>query len=262
MSSAKGFLLVFTAVYVVLAGGGLALWGPPGYSDEYMESHKESHEQYLALTKSTVYKQYMQQGEAAPDDPTMAEQVTFVADYVATPEFKAEASRRSIYGYYFGFLNAGGLMLIALRFGRAPVVNLLDAQITEIRGRLDRAADTRLEAMKRLEAAQERVGGFEADQQEAKSQAAELMARERTVIEEGTAHAVSFIDQETEDRKRIVGEQAVKTIRWELVQRAANAAAETYESQRSPKSEASEIDSFISSLTRSAQHVAQESASK
>ncbi len=263
MSGAKGFLIVFAAVYVVLASGGLKLWGPPGYSAEYMDAHQDGHEQYLAITKSTAYKQYMQQGDAVAPDPEMAEQAAFVAEYTATPEFKAETRRRTIYEYYFGFLNAGGLMLIAYRFGRAPITELLDAQIAEVRGRLDRAANQRLEAVKRLEAAQERIDAFQSDEQEAKAQAAELMSREQIEIEKATANALSFIDQETEDRKRIVDEQAVKTMRQELVQRAAAAAAEAYQSHRSAETEAAEIDAFITILSsRTPQHAAREGVPK
>jgi F0F1-type ATP synthase membrane subunit b/b' len=269
VSGAKGFFLVFAAVYVVLASGGLFLWGPPSYSAEYMADHKDRHEQYLAITKSTLYKQYTQHGDATPEDQVLkdqaallAEQAAFVVEYEATLEFKAESKRRAIYNYYFGFLNAGGLMLIAFRFGRAPITGMLDAQIAEIRGRLDRAAETKAEAMTRFESAQARIGGLEKDEQEAKAHAATLMARERDALAEGTEHALAFIDQETEDRKNIVGQQAIKTIRKELVEQAAVAVSESYQSRRNVETEAAEIDSFIGGLTnRTLKHAAQESVS-
>lgn len=256
MSGTKKFLIAFAIGYVVLASGGLALWAPPGYSGEYLEAHKAGHEKYMGIIKSTVYKQHMQQGDAAPDDPEMIEQAAFVADYTATQEFQAETKRRAIYSYYFGFLNAGGLMLIAVRFGRAPITAMLDTQITEIRDRLDSAAAAKAEAAERLESAQTRVGGLKEDERQAKTHAAELMSREQDTLKEGTEHALAFIDKETEDRKRIVGIQAIKTIRKELVEQAASAVAETYQSQRNTGTETAEIESFIGGLA------AQESASK
>jgi len=270
VSGAKGFLLIFAVAYVVLASGGLFLWGPPSYSAEYMDDHKDGHEQYLAITKSTLYKQYMQHGDATPEDQALkdratllTEQAAFVVEYVATPEFKAESRRRTIYNYYFGFLNAGGLILIAVRFGRAPITGMLDAQIAEIRDRLDRAAEAKAAAAKRFESAQTRIGGLENDEREAKAHAATLMARERDALEEGTQHALAYIDQETEERKNIVGQQAIKTIRKELVEQAASVVSETYQSQRNATTEAAEINSFIGGLTsRTIKHAAQESVSK
>jgi len=266
MSSTKGFLIAFAIAYVVLAGGGLSMWGPPGYSVEYMEDHKTDHEKYLATTKSTVYKQFMQHGDAEPTDPALVElaeplteQAAFVVDYTATPEFIAETKRRAIYGYYFGFLNAGSLILIAFRFGRKPIAGMLDAQIAEIRDRLDRADAAKAKATTRLESAQARVGGLAADEAQAKKHADELMVRERRTLEEGTEHALAFIDQETEERKAIVAIQAVKTIRKELVEQAASAVVETYQSQRNAATEAGEINSFIGGLNR---HAAQETVAK
>ena len=259
MSGAKGFLAAFAVVYVILASTGLILWGPPGNSAEFMAEHKDGYEQYLAITKSTAYKQFIQQGDAAPEDPAMAEQAAFVDNFVAMPEFKAETKRRAIYSYYFGFLNAGGLMLIAFRFGRKPITGLLDAQIAEIQSRLERAAAERAEANARLEEAQLRVDGLEADEAEAKKHAAELMERERVLLAEGTQNALAFIDQETEDRKRIVELQAEKTLRKELVEQAASAIIDEYQSKRSAATEAAEINSFIAGLTgRYVQNVANE----
>ncbi len=252
MSPTKRFLLVFALVYAVLGVGGQKFFGPPGYSAEYMEAHKDGHERYLGITKSTVYKKYIQQGEAAPRDDEwagMIDQVAFVKAYEADPEFQAESQRRAIYNYFYGFLNAGGLMLIAFRFGRAPILGFLDTQIAVVRKRLERAEKVRSTAAERLDAATQQINGLEADELAAKAHAGELMAREREAMEEATAVALAFIDQETEDRKRIAAEQAVKTLREELVNEAALAVAKDYRSNRSDVTESAEIDSFVRGLT-------------
>ncbi len=263
MSSTKRFFAAFTVVYVILASTGLYLWGPPGNSADFLAEHKDSYEHYLATTKSTPYKQYIQQGDAAPDDPAMAEQAAFVDEFVASPAFQAETKRRAIYSYYFGLLNAGGLMLIAYRFGRKPITGLLDAQIAEIQARLERAAAARTEANTRLEEAQSRVDGLKTDEADAKKHAAELMERERTLLEEGTQNALAFIDQETEDRKRIAGLQAQKILRKELVEQATRAIIEEYQAKRNAATETAEIRSFIGSLAgRHVQQVAKDGVSK
>lgn len=249
MSSAKVFLLGFLAVYVVLAGGGQVVFGPPGYTAEYMAEHKDAHERYLGITKSQAYKQYTQQGDAVDPEPEMEDQVEFVAAYEATPEFQAEARRRTIYGYYFGFLNAGSLFLVAFRFGRGPIASLLDSQIAEIRSRLQQAEEAKAQAEERLQSAQARIDGLGKEEEQARRNAKELMAREHESIQEGTDHAIAFIDQETEDRKRIAEQQAVKALRKELVELAKHAAADEYVANRTPETETAEIESFVAGLT-------------
>lgn len=263
MSSTKGFLAAFAVVYVILASAGLYLWGPPGNSAEFLAEHKDSYDHYLATTKSTAYKQFIQQGDAAPDDPAMTAQAAFIDEFVASPDFQAETRRRAIYGYYFGFLNAGGLMLIAYRFGRKPITGFLDTQIAEIQVRLERAAAARAEANARLEEAQSRIDGLKIDEAEAQKHAAELMERERILLEEGTQNALAFIDQETEDRKRIVGVQAEKTLRKELIEHATKTIVEDYHAKRNAATETAEIDLFIAGLAgRHVQELMKEGVSK
>jgi F0F1-type ATP synthase membrane subunit b/b' len=259
VNTAKGFLIVFAAVYVVLAGAGLAIWGGPDYSAEYMDRFKDDHERFLSITKSTNYKKYMQQGEAAPENETLGAQKAFVAEYTSRSEYIAEEQRRGMRQTYFGILNATALVLIAIRFGRAPMMQFLDAQIAEVRARLEEAANAKAEAAKRLEEAQTRLAGLKADEEQAKAYAAELIERERAALEEGTKNALSFIDDETADRKRIAALQAAKTIRRELVEKAAAAVAEEYVRNRTADTEAEQTAAFISALTG---QPAQESVAK
>ena len=53
MTPGKRFLLIFFAVYLVGAIAIIVLYGPPGYSQAYMDQYEEEHQRYLEITKST-----------------------------------------------------------------------------------------------------------------------------------------------------------------------------------------------------------------
>lgn len=248
MTPTKRFLLVFVAVYVAASIAGMRMWGPPGFTEEYLKNYDADHERYLQIIKSKPYQVYIQQGAAAPPDTRLADQAAFVNDYRARENFQAESTRQARYGYYFDFLNIAGLIIIAVRFGRRPLGAFLDSQAAMVRERLQNAEQAKNDANARLQEAEARAANFEAEERDAEAKSEELLARQRAAIEEATAQALAHIDEETADRLRIVQVRAAKRIRRELVEQAIEIVAAQYMAHANPEVERQQIEAFATNL--------------
>jgi F0F1-type ATP synthase membrane subunit b/b' len=248
MTPTKRFLLVFVAVYVAASIAGMRMWGPPGFTEDYLKNFEADHERYLQIIKSKPYQIYLQQGAAAPADTRLADQAAFVNAYRARENFEAESKRQEFYGYYFDFLNIAGLITIAVRFGRRPLLTFLESQTAIVRDRLQNAEQAKKDAGARLREAEARAANFETEEREAEANSEELVARQRAAIEEATAHALEHIDEETADRLRIVHVRAAKRIRRELVEQAIEIVAAQYMAHANPDVERQQIEAFAANL--------------
>lgn len=226
----KQFLIAFAVVYAILAAFGTVMWGPPGYSSEYMDEHKAEHERYIEIVKSDGYKHWLQRpkrevieqayernpGMKPPLEELMPA-VAFAEEYEQEPFFVAEKERQATYTLYFEFLNWLAVMVIVVKLGRKPLLEFLDDQAAKVRRRIEKARTAREEAEQRRGEAEQRVARLDQDRQEIEKQNEARIAQELEEIREGTEYTLEQLRAEAEERKRAEEHQAAMRMKAELV---------------------------------------------
>ena len=112
-------MLITAAISLAVWVAGNMLFGPPGFSSEYLEQFKDEHEYYLSISKSEFYKKWEQRPHLnSPDHPDapkdFAAKLEFIEKYTARHEFIEEQHRKHIYELYFEIFNA--LLVAAIVF--------------------------------------------------------------------------------------------------------------------------------------------------
>ena len=218
MKSAKRFLGVLLLAYVVIGMGALAVLGGPGLSKPYREQHGRDHEHYLEIIKSDAYKLHQQAPKAHPADAQLQERLDFVEAYENRPEFQTEERRLARRDLFFDLLNVLTVAMIAVRFGRKPLLGFLDQQIEKVQGRIAKAKEDRETAARRRAEAEARLQAIEQDAAHIAEQAEQLAGQETQAIQDGTGLQLTQIDHETEQRKELEERRAAATVRRELVE--------------------------------------------
>jgi len=197
------------------------LFGPPGLSPEYLERNKEEHEQYLETTKSDWYKLHLERPHLhPPEDERQERQIAFVAEYSSRPEFLEESRRAAVFHNFFEFYNVLAVIVIAIRFGKKPLLAFVDQQVGDVRAKMDKARAAREAAENRRGAAQAKADGLEAEKARIAEQAAQVIEEDASDIAEAREHILAQIDEETEERKRLEKRHAAMRLKAELVDQA------------------------------------------
>ncbi len=242
MNPVKRYLLIFFAIYI---GGGVianVVLGPPGYSAIYKTAHSGEHDRYLDIVKSDAYKLWKQRPALNEID---AAKLGFVEKYESTDDFKAENRRQDLYNYFFESFTTIMVMILAVHFGKTPLLKFLDGQIAEVRGKLDTARQAREGAAQRKQAAQERVDGLAGEKERITQESDMQIAHERAHLEEMTEITLKQILKETEDRKREEELEAKQLLKKELVNQSIALLVKEYEAQVTPEAETAQIEQFI-----------------
>jgi len=250
LSPVKRFLLGLLGVYLVVAVLILGVVGPPQLSGEYLEEYQADHDRYLEIIHSPEYKRHIQNPELHPAEGELAEDVAFVEEYEARPEFQAASRRRDISIFLFEVLNAGALLAIAIRFGRKPLLEFLDQQVADARKRLEWARENRRKAEERKKQAQEQLEGLEERRREITAHTQTVIEQERERIRNATEQNLAQIENETNERIRVEELRTTLRIKRELVEQAVAELRERYAAERSEETLAQLVDDFARHLER------------
>ena len=250
MSPAKRFFLGLLAVYILLAVLILAGVGPPQLSGAYLEEYQADHDRYLEIIHSPAYKMHVQNPERHPAEGALAEDVAFVEEYEARPEFQSAARQRDVSVFLFECLNAGALLAIAVRFGRKPLLEFLDQQVTDARKRLEWAQENRRKAEERKKKAQKHLDALDQRRREITAHTQTVIHQERDQIRKATEQNLAQIEAETNERVHVEELRTTLRIRRELVEQAVAELRERYAAERSDETLAQLVEDFASRLER------------
>ncbi len=250
MSPVKRFLLWTAAAYAAIAIFTFAAFGPPRLSAAYLEAHGDDHDRYLETILSDEYVLHMQSPRRHPADEALAADIAFVSEYRNRPEFRRADFRRSMSQFLFDALNAGVVVVLAVRFGRQPLLSFLDRQIAELRNRLQWAEEAAKEAEAQKRAAQERLSHLDEERMRIARQTHELIVNTREAIQAATEQNVAQIESEAEERIHVEQLEAAKRMKQELVDRAIERLKERYERERSEATVGERVEAFVSDLER------------
>ena len=245
MTPVKRYLLVFFALYLGGAVLGNVLLGPPGYSKAYMSNYRAEHDHYLEIVKSGAYKIWKERPHLHELD---ADKIGFVNQYEASPEFRAERKRQTQYRLFFSFFTTLAVTVLAVHFGHRPLMAFLDAQIAEVRAKIEHAEQARNDAASRKQAAEAQVAQLPAQRDAIGRETAALAAREQAAIEETTRLTLERIERETEDRKLEEEHAAALRLKEELVDEAIRLFITRYRATVSHEDEEAQVDRFIRDL--------------
>ena len=275
MSPAKRFLLIVFGV--ALAGWIALVWllGPSGYSKEYLSgtftfdgremTRKVAHDHYLIIVKSLPYKLYAQRPHLHPPEPgpdpekLMAGiqhltegEVDFVEAYESQEAFQREKFRQYWFKFGYRFFNMVLIFVLIGRFGKAPILNWLDAQVAAENATMDNAAGMRAEAEDRLQRAENSIANIPAARERIEAETRDRIARELEVLEEANQQSLAIARQEVEDRKRKEELAAALLVKKELVEQSIARVADHLRDEDSAARQAGWLTQFAAELERRA----------
>lgn len=249
--SAKIFLGVFLACYLV---GGVVinfLLGPPAMSPEYMADYKSDHDRYLRVVKNDDYKLWKERPELNPPSASLKADLDFLNDYENRDAFRDEMTRRVRYEALFDVFNV--LMLIGLvyYFARKPILGLLDRWIDTARTRIERAEKAHKAAAARRLELEQKLAHLRDEEMRLEEETNQRIAREQSIVSDSTEQGLQLLEQETADRKRHERDMAAKKLKRDLVESSMNLFIREYRDGQSINSETKIIDHFVDELKES-----------
>lgn len=250
MSPAKRFLLILAGVYLAVYIPTTLLFGPPGMSGEYLERFSHEHEHYLEVIKSPEYKLWQERPHLHEASGHFAENIAFVEQYTANEAFQEEMHRRHVYEIVCDWLNMLVVVVVAVRFGRKPLLGFLDGQIAQVRERLDRVGRAQEEAAAQRAGAEAKVATLEADTARIAEQAEATAQQAADEFNRVTGKLLSDIDEEEAIRKALEEREATRQLRKELVDRAIALVSAELESTRSVERQNLLVDQFLAGLEK------------
>jgi F0F1-type ATP synthase membrane subunit b/b' len=236
VNPAEKFLLILASVAVIGCVIINVLFGPPGLSRAYLSDHKADHDRYLKITKSPAYKLYEERPLLnIPDNPDAANpvasiDVAYVEDYRQRAPFKAELSRIGTYGLLFDFFNAALLIVLVWRFGRKPILNLLDDKIEQLREKLTHTESEREEAEDRRHLAEAQLELLHHDQERIDDETKQQLKHDLEAMQEGNKKNFVLLERERKDRIQEEELAAKQALKRELVEQAITRITARYES--------------------------------
>lgn len=256
MTPTKRFLIIFAVVAVAGWLLGNMLFGPPGLSGSYLETHKDAHEHYIEIIKNDTFKLYRERptlhGVDSSPDPDLKRMIAFVEEYEQEPMFHAEEHRVGLFNLYFDFFNATMLIVLAVYFGRKPLLNLIDTQIADLRERMERAAALRAEAEARRMEAQKAQDRLPEIREQTREEAERALERDILLLTEENRLRLEQMRQELEDRKTQEELAAARKVKRELIDAAIGEIEKSYRAGKSPEHHATLVADFCDRLEQGA----------
>ncbi len=232
--------------------------GPGDLSCAYRAEYREDHDRYLNVIKSEPYKRYLQRPhlnepgmEGVPESFTW-EQVDFVKDYEGSDEFRRERLRSTFYTVFFQFFNAGLVVWLAWRLGKAPLLKLIDDQIHDLRDKIAAVRNTREAAADRKNAAAEKLAKMDEEDKRIVAEAEARLARETAELEEKQKRRLDIMHREMEDRKKEEAHAALMAAKAELVDQAVDELLQLYRAADNETLQAQLIDGFTADVEKQA----------
>lgn len=248
MKSVKRFLLAFVAVYVVIGIGVNVLYGPPGFSSEFLEEYRSETDRYLEIVKSDAFKLWEENPEANPPGSELERQIAFVEEFRSNPAFRAELDRRERYRTISDWFNVIMLTVLVVVLARGPIARFVAGMVASERQRIEGVERKRSAAARRKAEAERKIELLEVERAKAAEQAAARIADEIREVESSTEEALRQLRQETEDRQRNAELQAQRRMKSMLADEAIAILTERYRSERSPEKTEMQIDQFLHDL--------------
>ncbi|MCL4217241.1 MAG: hypothetical protein KJ052_09600 [Candidatus Hydrogenedentes bacterium] len=258
MSPAKRFLLIFFIVYIGISFAWYSMYGPAGLTHEYLEAHFDRHEHYFEILHSDHFKEYLELRhlyretpvEVYPrtDNDSLNNQIAFVEAYEQFPDYVAEQARIAKFHYFFEFFSAAGGILIALRFGRKPLLSFLDSQIALVQGRIERAATEQQGAAAAKSAAQAKVASLAHEKAEIAKQTDDLIKRTEADAQEAMEQLTAQIAQERAMREMAEHQRAAMQIKKELVEAAVRSVREQFKTDATENDHRLLVNDFVQAV--------------
>lgn len=244
---AKTFLKRLAAVAIAGWIAGNWLLGPPGPSSAYLDEYGGDHERYIEITKSHEYKVYRQRPHLTDlaENPALEERVNFAAAYETRDAFQSEQRRMDLYALYFEFFNAGLLVVLAIRFGKAPLGRYLSEQIDALRDKMDRARRARETAEARRKEIEEKIARLHEAEMKLASQTETRVERELHEQAEASHYSVGLQEQELVERKRAEVHSAELAVKTRLVDAAIEELVGRIKEDQSDAWHSARIDEFV-----------------
>ena len=225
MSPIKKFLLQLLAAYLIIALPIAFMFGPPGFSGEFLETSQNELDHYFEVVKSNEYKRWSQRPHLVEADPAIyteafAADLAFVRDFEGSEAFRAEARRRAIFEFLFQVLNASTGVFLIVHFGRKPLMEFLEKQVALVRERIETAERARNEAKSARSAAEMQMGSLAAESEVLAEQAHAAAQDAVGMLDAETASLMESIEQELALRKKIEVQRAAMLLKAQLVEEA------------------------------------------
>lgn len=221
----KQFLILLVSVALLGWIGVNWLLGPPGLSEAYRSTHHTAHERYLEAIKNDEYKHYVQRPHLVDleANPELAHRVALVAEYEATEAFQAEQHRIHLYSLFFEIFNATLVVVLILRFAKAPLLRFLDEQIEELRDKINQAARSRKSALGRRATVEDKLAHVHEEELKVSAQTERRLERELAELAEANHYSVGLHERELTERKKAAVHAAELALKQELVHKAIEA---------------------------------------
>jgi len=248
--SMKKFLYTMTAMYVIGAVVGIAIFKSPGYSKAYLGKYGHEHERRHKIMRNEEYKIYAERPHLYKAGPKLIADAKFVKEYEARPEFQAESNRIFRYAMYFRALNSTVFILLLGYALKKPALDFLDRQIAEIRSGLDDAERARKEATLAKSAATAKMDKWEDTAKSIRKETDELIARQLREIDKEFQEAKVQLEKEEQDRRTAEELRAARIMKEELVNQSLAALEQRYRIEGTQVLLATNVNSFVRFMER------------
>ncbi len=248
--STKKFLYTMTAVYIIGAVAGIALFKSPGYSKAYLAKYEHEHERHHKIMKNEEYKLYAERPHLYHAGAKLIADAEFVKEYESHPEFQAEQSRRFRYNTYFKVLNSTVFILLLGFVLKKPALGFLDKQIVEIRAGLDNAERARKDASQAKSVAAAKMAKWEETAKGIRKETDALIAQQLRGIHKEFEDAKVQLEKEERDRRLAEELRAARIMKEELVNQSLAALEQRYRTEGTQVLLATNVDSFVRFMER------------
>lgn len=247
----KRFLIGYFVAYAVVAGLINVFLGPPGMSNKFLNNYRDDYDRYLEIVKSTPYKKWEQRPALNPPDEVLRAQIDFVEGFSALPAFQEEEDRRSLYRNLLDFFNVFMVVVLAVRFGRDPLLGFLDGLVGKVKATLDGASSSRDMARGRREAAETNMKRLLEEKARVEAQTAERVDEMRGEMRQTTEKSLELLERETRDRVEHEQAVALHAMKQALVDEAIRALIERAKAHGAPEEDAALVEEFVAQLEKS-----------
>ena len=246
----KRFLILWAGVALIGWIGGNWLLGPPGLSSAYLEQYGDEHEHYVESIKNPAFKVYEQRpGLVNLDlDPELQQGVAFVEAYRSGEAYQAEQHRIELYTLFFEFFNAGLVVVLVLRLGKAPLYGFLDAQIAALQEKMNQAARSKKSALARRAAVEEKIADLPQVEMKIHDETERRIERELQELATANHYSLGLQERELAERKHAAYHNAELAIRHRLVTEAIDTLLASVHQESSDARQAALIEEFARAL--------------
>ena len=233
----------------MISGLGLNfLFGPPGFSGDFLDEYKDEVDAYIEITKSPEYKLWNENPERHPPDDALSASIAFVDEFQSNPAFQSELTRRARYESSTDWFNFAMLLILVVGLSRKPVARLVKRMVTAERERIEDVENKRAAAARRKLKAEQKLEKIAEERAKADLQVAQRIAQETQLVQSSTADALLLVSQELEDRKKQAQYEARQRLKAMMADEAVRILEQRFREQGSAAQDEALIDQFLADL--------------